>query len=372
MKVRVLLILLAIAFTPEALADYLLTNRKIAIKERPSSSAETIIQVESGTALILMDDGAQQNGYYRVTYQDVEGYIFRSFVRRYRGLPEATVATRAPVDAEPPVPADPTLEDTYMPRASQSDQVIRKGGYVSCMSTEFNVPLWVYQKVSQSLLKGPSRQRPSSYPRDPEYPLLKSKAYEGSGYDHGHLAPAADFKREKELYDESFYMTNMAPQHGCFNQKGWCLFESNVRDWPLKNPASEFYIFSGSIIDEHVTDWLCVGDVTVTVPSAFYKVIAERKNGAFVKGVAFILSNGDVDGTELESTRTTIDEVEQITGLNFFPNLSSSVASRVEGREADFPITDLSECSKRNSPCETVYRNRIWPELRTRLLCEFE
>lgn len=350
-------------------ADYLITNRKTSIKEEPSSASEPMLQVESDQTLVLLDDGAQQSGYYHVRLESTEGYIYRTFVSRLRGNVPAASSTVTSSTETSIAPANPTLEESYRPKILSGDKVIVHDGFVSCMSTEFNVPRWVFEKVSYSLLQGATLERPGSYPKDPEYPDLKAKAYEASGYDHGHLAPAADFKRDPTLYEESFYMTNMSPQHGCFNQKGWCLLESNVRDWAEKFPGSEFYIFSGSIISEDTNDWLCIGDVTVTVPTAFFKVVAERKNGKFVKGVGFVMANGDVDGTDVESTRTTIDEIERVTGLNFFPSLTPAVEAKVEAREGDYAITDLSECPKRNSPCSKVYSNRVYPEDRTKLIC---
>lgn len=351
--------------------DFLRTNRKTSIKDEPSSQSVALVQVETDTELILFDNGAQQFGYYHVQFGNIEGYIYRTFVRRLPGNPAGAIST-SNSGTETPVPADGTLEKTYLPKTLDGDKLITHTGYISCMSTEFNVPLWVYEKISFSLLQGATQQRPGSYPKDPAYPILKGKAYEGSGYDHGHLAPAADFKRDETLYEESFYMTNMSPQHGCFNQKGWCLLESNVREWAEERPASEFYIFSGSIIDEHTNDFLCIGNVTVTVPSSFYKIIAERKSGKFIKGVAFLMANSDVNGKDVESTRTTIDEIEDLTGLNFFPQLTSTEEPKVEGKEGDYIIENLPECARRNSPCSTVYSNRVLPENRTKLLCDDE
>lgn len=358
--------LLLIGVSHAVLADYLITNRNISIKGSPAGDSEILFQAEADATLILLDNGRQVNGYYHISYSGQEGYVYRTFVKRYRGNPAGVVISTPAT----PAAANPTLDMSYTPTASSEDKVISHDGFVSCMSTEFNVPMWVFQKVSYALLQGPSRQRPNSYPQDAEYPLLKAKAYTGSGYDHGHLAPAADFKRDADLYNESFLMTNMAPQHGCFNQKGWCLLESNVRDWAIKNPASEFLVFSGSIIDEHVQDWLCLNNVTITVPSAFYKIVVETKNGAFVKGVAFIMPNGDINGNDVEATRTTIDEVERVTGLNFFPRFSPAVESRIEQRAGNFTLTDLRECANRNKPCESVYGSRTFPEDRTVLVCE--
>lgn len=371
MKTLWIIVLLIVQVPVVAHADYLVTNRKTSLKAEPSSASEVVLQVEQDQVLTLFDNGAQQSGYYRVRYGSIDGFIYRTFVSRRTGNVPANTMT-AELESESPAPADPTLEVAYRPKVVTGDKLVVHDGFVSCMSTEFNVPKWVFEKVSYSLLQGETQTRPGSYPKDEAYPKLKTKAYESSGYDHGHLAPAADFKRDTRLYDESFLMTNMSPQHGCLNQKGWCLLESNVRDWAEKFPASEFYVFSGSIVDENTNDWLCIGDVTVTVPSAFFKVVAERKNGKFIKGVAYLMANGDVDGTEVESTRTTIDEIERVTGLNFFPNMTAAVESKVEAREGDFIITDLSECAKRNSPCSKVYGSRVLPENRKKLLCEDE
>lgn len=366
---KVILIAFFIQVVTIAFADYLVTNRKASIKEEPSSQSAVVLQINDATELVLLDNGRQRSGYYRVAYQGNKGWIYRTFVKRIPGNP--TTTTTIAVSDEPPIAANGTLEKGYQPKVKATEKLIVHKAYVSCMSTEYNVPSWVYEKVSYSLLQGESPDRPDTYPMDPLYPTLKAKAYVSSGYDHGHLAPAADFKRDPDLYEESFYMTNMSPQHGCFNQKGWCMLESNVRNWAMLNKASEFYIFSGSIIDDNTQDWLCLNNLTVTVPSAFFKIIAERKNGKFINGVAFILPNGDVDGTEVDSNRTTIDEVERVTGLNFFPSLSATEENKVEGKEAAFVLEDLSECPKRNSPCSKVYSGgRTLPENRTKWVCE--
>ncbi len=102
--------------------------------------------------------------------------------------------------------------------------IIQNFAYNSCIDTKLNVPLWVSHAISKELIeKGKiTRDRPGDYTRDPQFPIIKLNGYSSSGYDHGHMAPARDFKWNSGAWCESFYMTNMAPQHGCFNQKGWC------------------------------------------------------------------------------------------------------------------------------------------------------
>ena len=85
--------------------------------------------------------------------------------------------------------------------------------------------------------------RPGAYSRDPEYSTIKRNAYASSGYDHGHMAPARVFKWDSLAWLESFYMTNMAPQHGCFNQKGWCHLISHCRQWAKNDSNNTIYIY---------------------------------------------------------------------------------------------------------------------------------
>lgn len=370
---RTILWILFLVLALPSRADYLVTSRSATIKAEPASDADKVDHVDENATLVLLDNGVQSNGYYKVVGPaGAEGWIYRTLVRRFAGDPPETTAdtSSGSTAEEAPVAANETLEKTYMPKAEASDQLVEHRGFISCMNTEFNVPKWVYHKVSYSLLQGSGLERESAYSKDPEYPSLKTNAYASSGYDHGHLAPAADFKRDEEVYAESFLMTNMSPQHGCFNQKGWCMLESNVRKWAFDTPGSEFYIFSGSILDNS-EDALCLPDgTTVTVPDSFFKVVAERRKGKFVRGIAFVIPNGDINGTEVEATKTTIDDVERITGLNFFSVLSTADEKAVEKKVANYPIEDLAECPKRNTPCSKVYAGRTTPDKRTKLVCE--
>lgn len=352
--------------------DYLVTSRSANIKAVPSSSAETLNKVDEDVTLALLDYGNQTNGYYKVAIpaSSVEGWVYRTLVRRYPGEAPSDDPPLEPASEGQPVPINETLERSYMPALGSNDQLIEHNGYVSCMSRTFNIPKWVYHKISYALLQGSSQERSGNYPKDPGFPELRTSAYTGSGYDHGHLAPAADFKRNEDLYSDSFFMTNMTPQHGCFNQKGWCMLESNVRKWAFDNPASEFYIFSGTIVDNS-EDALCLSDgTTITVPGMFFKVVAERRKGKFVRGIAFLIPNVDISGNDVDATKTNIDDVERVTGLNFFSALNAVEEKAVEKMVATYLIEDLAECPKRNTACQKVYAGRTMPEKRTKLVCK--
>ena len=91
--------------------------------------------------------------------------------------------------------------------------------------------------------------------------------YKGSGFDRGHLAPAADFSFSTTAMSESFYMSNMSPQNPSFNRGIWKNLESLVRTWGTNN---SIYVVTGPILDDCSTT---IGTNNVCIPEYYYKVI---------------------------------------------------------------------------------------------------
>jgi endonuclease G, mitochondrial len=138
--------------------------------------------------------------------------------------------------------------------------------------------------------------------------------YAGSGYDRGHLAPAADMGWSSIAMAESFYYSNMSPQVPAFNRGIWKRLEELVRTWAVDYNA--VYIVTGPVLTNGL---LTIGINKVSVPKYFYKVILEY-NDQDIKGIAFILPNTG-SGEPLQNYAVTIDSVEKFTGIDFFPKL---------------------------------------------------
>jgi endonuclease G len=387
---KIVLILLFALFGATLKADYLVTSRSVNIKSDPASESDFIEKVDQGTSLALLDDGRQTNGYYQVmTPSGAEGWVYRTLVRRFKGSVTDQNDDETPSRSSSPTPSSPsrapsssssstssdrgavvslTFESNF-PHARNGEQLVTHEGFTSCMSTKYMLPVWVSHQISDKLLKGDAKRQGSTYPKDDEFPELKTNLYAKSGYDHGHLAPAGDFKRSQELTDQSFFMTNMTPQHGCMNQKGWCVLESNVRNWARLNPTSKFYLFSGPITTSFI-DTLCVNNsTTVYVPEMFYKIVIEQTSSGRVKTAAFIVRNDDVEFADLDGGRTTIDVVESMTGLDFMPSLSPSQQTALESKSFNYELKNLPECSG-NKSCASVYGQRTTPENRKALKCK--
>lgn len=259
---------------------------------------------------------------------------------------------------------------------------IHHSGYLSQMHKVYNIPVWVSHTISHKMLKQAdslhltrSKNAPSGYPKDPGYTVLKSNLYNSTGYDHGHLAPAADFGYNQTYYNECFYMTNMAPQHGCMNQKGWCYLESQCRTWARENPGSIMYIVSGPVLKSHkqqpvFSDTLCIKkNLKVYVPSSFFKAVCiydEKNNTA--QSVGFIVPNSDVSNDEVKTMHMSIDELELATGLDLFSDLSDELEAETEANLAALKYNAASDCGN-GKACTSVYSRRTTPGKRTKCRC---
>ena len=147
--------------------------------------------------------------------------------------------------------------------------------------------------------------------------------YAGSGMDRGHLVPAADLKWSGTAMRQSFLLTNICPMHKALNEGGWAKLEEKVREWTARDSA--LLVFSGPVVSD--SDTTLPGG-RVKVPGAYYKVIMAPCVRP-MRAIAFIYPNG-YSGGRLRQYAVIVDEVEQKTGLNFFPCLPNEEQERLE------------------------------------------
>jgi endonuclease G len=148
--------------------------------------------------------------------------------------------------------------------------------------------------------------------------------YDGFGYDRGHLAPSADFKWSAEALSESYFYSNMTPQLPDFNRKYWAEVESFCRDFVVNNEQKVFIVTAPVI-----TDTMSVQERSIHkigIPFYHYKIMVDydKKNG-----IAFLMPQINI-GYPIESYVVTIDSIEKLTGINFFPKLSVEDEKKIE------------------------------------------
>ena len=144
-----------------------------------------------------------------------------------------------------------------------------------------------------------------------------------AGLSHGHMCPAGDNKWSKAAMNQSFLLTNMCPQTETLNGGGWKKLEEKCRDWAIK--YGDIYIVSGPIFYEGVKR--SFGKNKIGIPDAFFKVVL-CVNGK-PKAIGFVYSNDDSSHSMAKCVRS-VDEVEDIVRMDFFPSLPDSIENEVE------------------------------------------
>lgn len=151
--------------------------------------------------------------------------------------------------------------------------------------------------------------------------------YTRSGYDRGHMAPAADFKWSREAMTDCFYMTNIAPQHPYLNQHPWQTLEKKCRQRADRDSA--VVIITGPVPGEEPLGY--IGANRIPVPRRYFKVVLSPYADPPMS-VGFVMPNS-ADCPGMQQTAMTVDEVEKITGYDFFSALPDDIEDTVESTD---------------------------------------
>ena len=208
---------------------------------------------------------------------------------------------------------------------STKSQVIEHIGYTVSYNEQRRNPNWVAYELTGEEVEG-REPRGSKFIPDPE--VIGRQAvdadYKHSGWDRGHLAPAADMKWSEQAMDESFYLSNISPQNGNLNRGVWKSIEELTRENAQK--YGKILVVTGPVFTSK-KGLGSIGNNRVLIPNAFYKVLLAYDNG--YTGIGFYCEN--IAGKKrLDSYTKSIDEIEEITGIDFFHLLPDNVETEVE------------------------------------------
>lgn len=208
---------------------------------------------------------------------------------------------------------------------NRSDRVITHKGYTVSYNYDWKIPNWVAYELTDWEVAGevPRYDRFKPDPMVPQNATATTDDYKYSGFDRGHMAPAADMKWDEQAMKESFYLSNICPQNPNLNGGVWKDLEEQVRD--LASQKGRIFVVCGPIVTD---DSHTLGKNKVVVPQAFFKVLLQEDNGE-IHTIGFIYEN--VSGRKPMSTyATTVDEVETITNIDFFPSLPDEIEDSTE------------------------------------------
>lgn len=225
-------------------------------------------------------------------------------------------------------------------------QIIRHTGYTLSYNPQTNNPDWVSWTLTPERITG-SESRSDDFRGDPSLPpetRVEAADYKRSGYDRGHMCPAADNRWDPTAMSECFYMTNMCPQTPALNRRSWKRLEDACRQWVVREDS--LLIVCGPIYSPLSAESQTQSDTTttvtpretigqrikITVPTAFFKVILSLKAG-HQKAIGFYYTN-TTDSQDLPEAARTVDQIESLTGLDFFTHLADPLEEELE-KECD-------------------------------------
>lgn len=171
---------------------------------------------------------------------------------------------------------------------------------------------------------------------DPSIPTQYQREradFGAKGYDRGHLCASADRLYSEEANVQTFYYTNMSPQKNYFNTGIWLDLEGVVRTWGRSNTFRDtLYVVKGGTIDKGNQIWTYIsGDKTKPVPKYYYMALL-CKRGETYKAIGFWADQSTTARPKMTECAKTIDELEELTGLDFFHNLPDNLENAVESK----------------------------------------
>lgn len=214
--------------------------------------------------------------------------------------------------------------NTYFLPTSTTGQVIHHQYYSLSYHESHEQAEWVGYELKKSHIVNNDFKRPY-FEVDPAVKTESAhwRNYKKSGYDRGHLCPAGDREFTKKAYDETFFTSNITPQNHAFNAGVWNRLEQKVRYWAKKYDG--VFVVTGGVLKDNSTT---IGTENVTVPSSFYKIVYDR-SGNNTRMIAFLMDHEQSD-KPLYSFVTSVDHIEKLTGIDFFPKLDDATETKLE------------------------------------------
>lgn len=226
----------------------------------------------------------------------------------------------------------PVLADYY------SSQIIEHQAYVVSYNATYKVPNWSLYELTREETYG-SLKRSNDFAPDPAVPerqMAQLEDYRGSGYDRGHMTPSGDLNWDAKVMSETYLLSNMCPQGHDFNAGTWLDLEHAVERWGRRDSA--ITVICGPVLPktaEEASRMKRIGRGKVLVPEKFWKVVLSPF-GDKPKAVAFLMPNyNELDASHrnnrpIREYAVTVDYLEELLDIDFFPILPDDVEERIE------------------------------------------
>ena len=217
-----------------------------------------------------------------------------------------------------------TDTNEYFLPTSTTGQIIHHEGYSLSYSEPHEQAEWVAYELKKSHLSNTNFKRPYfEIDKAVKTGAASWRNYKKSGYDRGHLCPAGDRTYSKFAFDETFLTSNISPQEHPFNSGIWNTLEQKVRYWARKYDG--VFVVTGGVLQGNMKT---IGSEKVSVPNQFYKVLIDNNSGK-TKMIAFLMPHENSNKPLYEFV-VSVDSIEKLTGIDFFPELDDSMEDKLE------------------------------------------
>lgn len=231
---------------------------------------------------------------------------------------------------------------TYgLPALRAGEELIEHTAFFLVYDEAHEQARWVAHIISPEVLKG-NVSRTNDFRPDPKIStgsaveadyFLKylqpdsTYEYDGFGYDRGHLAPSADFRWSQQALSESYFYSNMSPQRPELNRGKWAELEGMLRQYLQRSPHTQLYVVTGPVLHDSLPriERSLNG---LSIPQQYFKVVLDLNQQ---RAIGFILPNEACE-LPIESYAVTVDSVEALTGIDFFPALPDEQESQLESQ----------------------------------------
>lgn len=223
--------------------------------------------------------------------------------------------------------ASDDVEEVGLPvyeKGQLSETIKKRYSYMVSYNHDMKNPNWVAWTITANHATGKVQRMDFWDDDDMPDPKGYLSDYYNSGYDRGHMCPAGDNKWSEKAMEDCFRITNMCPQDGGLNRGMWNSIEQQCRAWAKE--YGKVYVVCGPLYlnQQHRK----IGKNKVVVPEAFFKVVLCMEGTP--KAIGFICRNQSQKGKKKTDFINTIDDVERITGYDFFSKLPDNIEKKVE------------------------------------------
>lgn len=214
--------------------------------------------------------------------------------------------------------------NTYFLPTSTTGQIVHHQVFSLSYNEPYEQAEWVAYELKKNQLSNNNFDRPYfEIDKAVKTGAANWRNYKNSGYDRGHLCPAGDRNYSKVAFDETFLTSNISPQEHDFNAGIWNTLEQKVRYWAYKYDG--VFVVTGGVLRKGLKT---IGKEQVAVPNQFYKIILDNDQGN-IKMIAFLMPH-EASYKPLYKFVVSVDSIEALTGIDFFPQIEDSLGNKLE------------------------------------------